>query len=144
MSDSKLQVLDVVQLKVKHRFKDSFMFIEALIVPVICSPLKKQHFSASKENNKFLSNLTLADFEDDESSHECRVGILVGVDFYNNLFLGKRLKNAEGLAAFSTVLGWVLSGPVSFEDSSVLQILLKPIPCVVDSKQLGQKVIVVF
>ena len=41
------------------------------------------------------------------------------MDFYNNFFLGKRLKNAEGLAAFSTVLGWVLSGPVSYEDSSV-------------------------
>ena len=41
------------------------------------------------------------------------------VDFYNNFFLGKRLKNSEGLAASSTVLGWVLSGPVSFENSSV-------------------------
>ena len=35
-----MQVLDVVQLKVKHRQQNEFVFIETSSVPVICTPLK--------------------------------------------------------------------------------------------------------
>ena len=42
----------------------------------------------------FISELDLADFEDDESTHESRVGILIGVDYYLSIFLGKILKNS--------------------------------------------------
>ena len=33
-----MQVLDVVQQKIKHRHQNEFVFIEALCVPVICKP----------------------------------------------------------------------------------------------------------
>ena len=47
---------------------------------------------------EFISELDLADFEDDESTHETRVGILIGVDYCFNFFLGKILKTSEGLS----------------------------------------------
>ena len=71
---------------------------------------------------EFISELDLVDFEDDESTHESRVGILIGVDYYFNFFLGKILKNSEGLMATSTVLGWVLSGPITLGNSSLTSV----------------------
>ena len=46
---------------------------------------------------EFVSELDVADSEDDESTHESRVRILIGVDYYFNFFLGKIVKNSEGL-----------------------------------------------
>ena len=89
-----MQVLDVVQLKIKHQFEEKYNFVEAFLVPVICSPLKNQNISAIKENKEFVSELDLADFEDDESTHESRVGISIEVDYYLSIFLGKILKNS--------------------------------------------------
>ena len=54
---------------------------------------------------EFISELDLADFEDDESTHESRVGIFIGVDYYFNFFLEKIFKNSKGLVASLTVLG---------------------------------------
>ena len=113
INDFKMHVLDVVQLKIKHQFEEKYSFVEALVVPVICSPLKNQNISTVKQNMEFISELDLADSEDDETTHESRVG----VDYYFNFFLGKILKNSEGLVASSTVLGWVLSGPISLGNS---------------------------
>ena len=61
-----MQVLDVVQLKIKHQFAEKYNFVEALVVLVICSPLKNQ-------NTKFVSELDLADFVGDGSTHEAWV-----------------------------------------------------------------------
>ena len=43
-----MQVLDVVQLKIKHQFEEKYNFVEALVVPVIWSPLKNQNISTVK------------------------------------------------------------------------------------------------
>ena len=118
INDFKMQVLDVVQLKIKHQFEEKYNFVEALVVPVICSPLKNQNISTLKQKMEFISELDLADFEDDESTHESRVGILIGVDYYFNFFLGKIFKNSKGLVASLTVLGGVLSGPITLGNSS--------------------------
>ena len=88
-----MPVLDVAQLKIKHQFEEKYNFVEAFLVPVICSPLKNRNISVIKENQEFVSELDLADFEDDESTHESRVG-LIGVDYYLSIFLGKILKNS--------------------------------------------------
>ena len=69
-----MQVLDVVQSKAKDQFEEKYNFVEALVVPVICSPLKNQNISTVKQNMEFISELYLADFEDDDStqsSHVC-------------------------------------------------------------------------
>ena len=80
--------------------------------------VKNQNIPTIKQNMEFISELDLADFEDDESTHETRVGILIGVDYYFNFFLGKILKTSEGLVASSTVLGWELSGSITLGNSS--------------------------
>ena len=65
MNDFKMQVLDVVQLKTKHQFEEKYNFVEALVVPAICSPLKNQKISSLKQNMEFISELDLAGSEDD-------------------------------------------------------------------------------
>ena len=118
INDFKMHVLNAVQLKIKHQFEEKYNFVEALVIPVIYSPLKNQNISTVKQNMEFISELDLADFEDTETTHESRVGILIGVDYYFNFFLGKILKNSEDLVALSTVLGWVLSEPINLGNSS--------------------------
>ena len=70
INDIQMQVLDVVQLKIKHRHQNEFVFIEALCVPVICTP---------QENYDHLQKLELFDFDD--ISSELPVGLLNVVTF---------------------------------------------------------------
>ena len=63
-----------------------------------------------------MSNLELADIDD--PSTELEVGILIGVDFYHSFFTGKTIKGRSGPVASSSVLGWVLSGTFSTNESS--------------------------
>ena len=44
INDSEMKSLDVVQFKVKYRSENKYVFVEALCVPVICSPLDKAIF----------------------------------------------------------------------------------------------------
>ena len=118
INDFKMQILYVVQLKIKHQFEEKYNFVKALVVPVICSSLKHQNTSTLKQNMEFISKLDLVTSGNNESTRESRVSILVGVHLYFNFLLGKILKNSEGLVASSTVLGWVLSGPITLGNSS--------------------------
>ena len=129
INDFKMQILDVVQLKIKHQFEEKYNLVEALVVLVICSPLKNQNMSTVKKNKEFISELDLADFEDDESTHESRVGILTGVYYCFSFFLGKIFKNSEGLVALLTLLRGELTGPITLRNSLPL-FVLKPILCV--------------
>ena len=117
INDFKMQVLYVAQLKIKHQCAEKYNIVEAFVAPVICSSLKNQNIYTLKQNMEFISELDLASSGDDESTHESRVGILIGVHHYFNFFLGKILKNSEGSVASSTVLGWVLSGPITLGNS---------------------------
>ena len=113
-----MQVLDVVQLKINHQFEEKYKFVEALVVPVICSPLKNENMSTVKQNIEFVSKIDFPDFEDYETMHESRVGVLIEVDYYFTLFLGIILKKSTGLVASSTVRRWVLSGRLTLGTSS--------------------------
>lgn len=74
-NDSHTESTDVVQLKLKHRDKVRFVFIETIVCPVICSPLKKKEKEFVKNNYQHLFHLKPADR--DEASSEC----VVGTDF---------------------------------------------------------------
>ena len=104
--ESKLERLDVVQLKIIHRYENRCIFIEALCDPVICKPLKNQEIAFVRSKFGNFSKLELADFNENSSEF----GILVGVDYYHQFFTGNVIKNEAGLVAPSSVLGWVLSG----------------------------------
>ena len=108
--------MDVVQIN-RHQFEEKYSFIEAAVGPVTCNPLKNQNVYKVKQNMEFICEQNLADFEDEESTHESCADILKDVNYYCNFFGGKAIKNSEGLVAFSTVLGWVLSGPITFRNS---------------------------
>ena len=92
--ESKLETLDVVQLKIKHRYENRCIFIEALCYPVICKPLKNQEIAFVRSKFGNFSKLELEDFN--ENSSELPIGILVGVDYYHQFFTGKVIKNEAG------------------------------------------------
>ena len=75
-----MQVFDVVQLKLKHCHQNEFVFIEALCVPVICTPIKMEEISSAHKNYKHLSKLEFTEF--DHGSSELLVGLLIGGDYY--------------------------------------------------------------
>ena len=113
--DSKLQTLEVVQFKVKNRFNDSYVFVETLSVPKICSPLRNQNVLLAREKFGHLSKLDLADFCD--GSEDMGVGVLVGIYFGYSFLAGKVIKSDHGPVACHSNLGWVLSGTVSSVES---------------------------
>lgn len=85
-NDSHIETIDVVQLKVKHLGKDRFAFIETIIYPLICLPLKRQEKKIVKNSYQHLYNLKLADRN--QASSEC----VVGIDFYHSFFTGKTIR----------------------------------------------------
>ena len=84
-SNTVSKTLDVVKVKVKHRRKNLFSFVEALCVPKICGSVSKK-LDLSKYPH--LRGLELADFYNSVSFDE-PIGVLVGIDFYHDFFLGK-------------------------------------------------------
>ena len=111
----RLENLDVVELKIKHRFENSYSVVEALVYPVICSDIKGQLVSVAKEQYDHISRLTLVNFDDQNESFPIRV--LLGVDSYHKFFLEKIIKGPKGAVASSSVFGWMLSGPVELDPS---------------------------
>ena len=110
---STLKMLDVVQLCVKHKDFSSSTFIEALVVPSICSPLSGQDISFASSEFSHLSNLELAD--SNEYSSDVSVDVLVGLDYYHQFISGKITMGElgdSGPVALESVLGWILSGPL--------------------------------
>ena len=109
--------VDIVQLKVCGKNSTNDVYIEAICVPVICSPLHNQRFSTSGNHYPHLTNLDLADCYD--TSDELEINILVGLDFYYS-FMGSKVKIGKiGPVAHKSVFGWVLCGRYSNEHMSI-------------------------
>ena len=89
--ESKLETLDVVQLKIKQ---NKCIFVEALCYSVICKPLKSQEIAFVRSKIGNFPKFELADFN--ENSLELPIGILLGVDYYHQFFTGKVIKNEAG------------------------------------------------
>ena len=81
------------------------------VVPLICEPLTCQPVSFCRDNFDYLQDLDLADPSDGSSRLD--VDILIGSDLYWQLVTGETRCKNPGPVAVNTVLGWVLSGPVS-------------------------------
>ena len=113
-TESKVQNIDVVKFIVIGTRKN--VYVEALVIPTICSNLYNQYSNSAISNNyPHLKNLKLAQ----ESKETCvKVGILIGLDYYYNFMLGNiiRGKPNEPIALEST-LGWIISRPYSFFNS---------------------------
>ena len=117
VGNSKVQELDVVQLKVQNKGDARFTFVEVLCVPTICSPLTNQPLSSVHELPEF-AGLEFADFE--HKQHRNRpVGILIGIDFYHVFMTGKVVRSKLGPVACKTRVGWLLSGRVGVSKSDM-------------------------
>ena len=92
------------------------MTLSLYIVPTICEPLASQPITASVTQNPSFIELDLADNADGASS-QC-TDLLIGSDYYWDLVTGGIRRENGGLTAIHTKLGWVLSGPVSGQDSA--------------------------
>ena len=77
-TERKVSIVDVVNLKIKCR-NNEFVNIEALCVPVICSPfLGQKPFEISKIHTEFRK-LYLADFK---PNTEEKNSVLIGLEYY--------------------------------------------------------------
>ena len=88
------------------------IFIEALVVPVVCAPLPDQRPKFAKFHYPHLKKLFLSDFSNDT---DMEIDILVGGDYYWSFISGKIIRGDDGESpvALNTRIGWVLSGPSS-------------------------------
>ena len=104
-----------VKVSVGNINKLSSREIEEFVVPTICSPIGSQQINIDKNQFAHLQDIELAD--SNHRNEELQIDLLIGADFMWSFFTGvtKRAENKEGPVASCTILGWVLSGPVSGE-----------------------------
>ena len=108
---------DIVQLRVCSRKKSNLnIYVEAICVPQICSPLRNQNIEFAVKEYDHLKNLDLAEIVDYTDSME--VDILVGLDFYFSFVSGNIIRGSHGPVAVQTNLGWVLSGSYQKDNES--------------------------
>ena len=113
--------MDIVQIQVGSRRKDTgvTVYLEALCVPEICSPLRNQNIEVAVEQHEHLKALNLADFTETNTSME--IDLLIGLDFYFSFVKGEVRRGTHGPVAVDTILGWVICG--SYKGESVSQLL---------------------
>ena len=104
---------EIVQIAVKS-LDGMEIYVNAYVVPNICSPITNQVMSIAVENYDYLRDLRLADYSPgDELNADSPVDLLVGADHFW-LFVedGVIRGQGNGPVAMKTKLGWVVSGPV--------------------------------
>lgn len=114
---------EVVELGLRVR-DGSLLTLSAVVVPFICNPLSSQPISDSGEHYPHLAGLDLADSATGGDLLE--IDALVGSDFYWSLVTGEVRRGTRGPMAIHTKIGWVLSGPVDKQMTSVNLVLGAP------------------
>ena len=108
-----LKTLDVVQLCVKGNSKNVNIYVEALCIPFLCSPLQNQDVNYARKNYPFIKDLFLAESAR-TSDGEMPIDILVGLDYYYSFITGRTRRGAAGgPVALESNLGWILCGPLN-------------------------------
>ena len=90
-----------------QRGKSEVIYVKAVAVDVICSPISGQNIDIAKEEYVHLYGLPLADDGREES---VQIELLIGADFYWNIVLGDVVRGNKGPVAMKTRFGYVLSG----------------------------------
>ncbi|XP_065658112.1 uncharacterized protein LOC136082626 [Hydra vulgaris] len=105
-----IKTLDVVRVCLKGRDPKNNIYIEALCIPFICSPLKNLNFNLLQQKYVYLKGIPLAKsypLKNNES-----VDILVGLDYYYSTITGKIIRGCNnGPVALESILGWIVCGP---------------------------------
>ena len=107
-----------IKVSVGNTNKLSSKEIECFVVPTICAPIGNQEIDTAIKRFAHLRDIELADGV--HGNEELEIDLLIGADFMWSFFTGatKRGENGEGPVASCTILGWVLSGPVSGESKN--------------------------
>ena len=106
-----LKTLDVVQVCIRGKTKNINIYIEALCVPYICSPLNNPNLDAIQETFSYLKGLNLA--ETLPPGRLPNIEILVGLDYYYSLVSGKTIRSprySNTPVAIESSLGWIICG----------------------------------
>ena len=105
-----IKTLDVVRVCLKGRDPKNNIYMEALCIPFICSPLKNPNFNLLQQKYVYLKGIPLAEsypLKNNES-----VDILVGLDYYYSIITGKIIRGCNnGPVALESILGWIVCGP---------------------------------
>ena len=102
---------DTAQLAIKGS-DNLTVYINAFVVPVICSPLSNQAISIARGMYTHLRNLPLADWGD--GSMDLDVDVMMGADYVHTVLLDHVVQGEQPFspAAILTRVGFVLSGPI--------------------------------
>ena len=102
---------DTVQLAIKGS-DNLTVYVNAFVVPVICSPLSNQAISVARDMYTHLRNLPLADWGD--GSVDLEVDVMIGADYVHNFLLDHIVRGEQPFSpvAILTRFGFVLSGPI--------------------------------
>ena len=108
-NDGKDKVLKEYQIVLEPNDRNSNIYLKALAIPDICTPVSRQDVGLALKQNDSLNNLQSAD---NGARNRKDIDLLIGADMYWQIVDGN-LKNCEtGLTAISSKLGWLLNGPV--------------------------------
>ena len=102
---------DVVELRV-HGCDGDDVLITANSVPNICPPPEAQCIEICKAEFSHLSGLKLSDEAGSKTFRNDCMDILIGVDYYWSFVYNDFRRGPAGPVAWSSKLGWILSGPV--------------------------------
>ena len=107
---AKLRGCDIVQIAVEADDGSRYMF-SVYVVSVISASISYQLIEITQANYPHLQCLRLAD--NSHGDEELNIDVLIGADFYWHFVRGSVIRGpGSGPTAFSTRLGYVLSGPV--------------------------------
>ena len=106
-----LKSCDTVQLAIKCA-DNLTVYVNAFVVPVICSPLSNQAIDFARDMYPHLRNLPLADCGD--GTVDLEIDFMIGADFVHCFLLDQVVRGKQPLSpvAILTRFGYVLSGPV--------------------------------
>ena len=107
---ARLRSCELVQIAVQT-IDEMTVYVNAYVVPVICTPPSNQYIESATTNYPFLRGLDLAETSVDSNNE---ISMLIGADYYWSFMTGNiRRGEQPGPVAVQTKLGWVLSGPVA-------------------------------
>ena len=111
------KLYDVTQFCVRSPYSDENLYVTAHVINTVCAPLKHQVIQQAIKHQPPLASLPLADWPENKAQ-DSEVDILIGSDFYWHFMTGRCIRGEYGPAALETKLGWVLSGPVPWDQEA--------------------------
>ena len=124
-----LKILDVFQICARGKTKNVSVYIEALCIPFLCSPLQDQTYKGPYDKNSaYLKNLLLSD-DYENTSAKPSIDLLIGIDFYYNFVTGKIKRGPPSFPiVVESILVWLICGPTANKRININKMLILFLP----------------